>query len=134
MLEPTRKILIIDDDEAVFLYFKKKLGRFYHIIVTTDPSEAIHLAINQRPNLVLCDIAMPGLNGGDLSGMFYENEQTRAIPFVFLTSLLSPAEISSRQGHIGARHAIAKSSSVDELVHRIEREISAGADCCNAGG
>lgn len=121
MESPRKKILVIDDDEAVFGYLKKKIGYLYDLVTTTESGLALDLAVREAPDLVLCDIDMPDLDGGDLSARFFECEYTRRIPFAFLTSFVSPDEVRALHGNVGGRHGISKATPAPEMVEMIER-------------
>lgn len=118
---PKKKILVIDDDETVFLLLRKRLGHRYDLVTTTDPDGALSLALREQPDLILCDICMPWVNGGDLSGQFFECEGTRRLPFAYLTALLSPANMRDRSGLLGTRHGISKATPTEEMVRMIEQ-------------
>ena len=51
-----KKILLIDDDEAVIAHLVVKLSKFYEIVSTTDPARAAELARTELPDVILCDI------------------------------------------------------------------------------
>ncbi|OGB31259.1 MAG: hypothetical protein A3F78_20555 [Burkholderiales bacterium RIFCSPLOWO2_12_FULL_61_40] len=123
MLSPKKKILVIDDDEAVFDYLQQRLGHLYDLVTTTESRLAVKLALQVQPDLILCDIDMPDVNGGDLSGRFFECEYTRQIPFAYLTALLIPSEVRDRRGNIGARRGIAKTTPGPEMIQLIEQML-----------
>ena len=109
------RILVVDDDQAVLDYLRAKLGARYELVFTLTPETALNIARSDRPDLILCDIDMPGMDGGDLSAALFADEKTRAIPVLFLSQL-----ISEEKREVGGRHAIAKSAPVAELVARID--------------
>ena len=109
-----RRILVVDDDEAVLDYLHAKLGSRYEIAFTLTSENVIQVARKDRPDLILCDIDMPGMDGGDVSAALFADESTRDIPVLFLSALVST------QKEVGGRHAIAKSAPVAELIARIE--------------
>ena len=117
-----KKILLIDDDAAVIEFLVAKLGVAYDVISTVSPREAPRLAREQRPDLILCDIDMPGMDGGDLSVELFDDASVRAIPFVYLTAIASPKELGARGGHLGGRMAISKHLPPEELLARV-REL-----------
>lgn len=121
MISPKKKILVIDDDEAVFGYLKRKIGYLYDLVTTTEPGLALDLAVREEPDLVLCDIDMPGIDGGDLSARFFECAYTRRIPFAYLTSFVSPDEVRDLRGNVGGRHGISKATPAPEMIETIER-------------
>lgn len=114
------KILVVDDDEAVLDYMRAKLASRYAVVATTEPGEVIGLARTERPQLILCDIEMPGMDGGDLSAALYAEDGLRDIPLLFLTGLVTPEDLKAQQGQLGGRAAISKEAPIAELVARID--------------
>ena len=115
-----QKILVVDDDEAVLEYLRAKIGGRYEVISTTAPREVMDLARENEPQLILCDLDMPQMNGGEVSAAIFGDEELRHIPLVFLTGAVAPGDIKRLQGQIGGRPAIPKSAPLGDLIARIE--------------
>ena len=115
-----RKILLVDDDEAVLDFLQAKLGSRYDLVSTNAPENVIKLARQHAPQLILCDVDMPEMDGGDLSAALFADEELREIPVLFLTALASPADLKRLAGQLGGRPAVSKSEPIDKLVARIE--------------
>lgn len=118
------KILVVDDDEAVLDFMRAKLGARFDVVATTEPEKVLGLARAQRPDLILCDIDMPGMDGGDISAAVYGEDDLRGLPMLFLTALVSPQDLQIQQGQLGGRPAISKDAPIDQLVARIESLIA----------
>ena len=114
-----RKILLVDDDEAVLDYMQAKLGPHYDLVTTNAPDNVQALARKERPDLIICDVDMPEMDGGDVSAALYAANETRGIPVLFLTGLASPQDLRQARGQIGGRPAISKTAPVNELLARI---------------
>ncbi|MDP1677026.1 MAG: response regulator [Bacteroidota bacterium] len=82
-----KKILLIDDEEAMrtTLAYALKLEGF-ECFTAYDGKNGLELALEQHPDLVLCDIFMPGMNGFETLTAFRSHEQLMPIPFIFLTA------------------------------------------------
>ena len=117
------RILVADDDEAVLEFMRAKLSARYKILGTTDPQQVLALARSERPQLILCDIEMPGLDGGDLSAALYAQDDLRDIPVLFLTALVSRKDLEAQNGQLGGRAALSKEAPVAELMARIDSLI-----------
>ena len=117
-----KKVLVIDDDSTVLDFLVAKLGALYEVISTASPREALSLAREHKPHLILCDIDMPELDGGAISVKLFDDESIRAIPFVYLTAIASPKDLGVRGGYLGGRMAISKHQPADELLARV-REL-----------
>ena len=114
------KILLVDDDHAVLEYFEAKLGKRYELVVTHAAEEVLKLARRHAPQVIVCDIDMPKMDGGELSSALFADEELRDIPVLFLTALATPAQLEQLSGQLGGRPAVSKSEPVARLVARIE--------------
>ena len=119
-----KKILVVDDDEAVLDYLQAKIGARYDVVSTNAAQNVTALAREQRPDLILCDVDMPDMDGGDVSAALFGDAELRHIPLLFLTALASAQDIHRLQGQIGGRPAISKGAPLEELVTRIEALIA----------
>jgi len=119
------KLLVVDDDDAVVEYLQAKLGTRYDIVSTNAPESVIRIARKERPNLILCDMDMPGMDGGDVSKELYGDAEVRDIPVLFITALVTPADMKNLGHQIGGRSAISKQAPAEELAQRIESLIQA---------
>ncbi len=80
-----RKILAIDDDAAVTAFLQSTLAARYAVVVTNRPLEALELARRERPDLILCDVGMPALDGYELCRRFKADPVLGDTPLIFLT-------------------------------------------------
>lgn len=122
MIDERKKILLIDDDEAIVTYLVTKLAKNYQLASTTQPRTAVALAKREKPDVILCDIDMPDFSGGDVAAALAEDPLTCNIPFIYLTALVSPEEASEMAGFVGGRPGVAKKAPLAELLKRIEEE------------
>ena len=115
-----KKILVVDDDAAVLDYLRAKIGERYDLISTTASLDVIDLAREKQPELVLCDLDMPQMNGTQVSAAMFGDEELRHIPLIFLTAAVTPGDLKRLRGKIGGRPAIPKSAPLNDLLSRIE--------------
>jgi len=118
-----KKILVVDDDEAVTTYMQAKIGTAYDVVTTNVSTRALALAKAEHPDLVICDIDMPQLDGGELAAKLASDPATRDIQILFLTGLLSPDEAEAVGGEVSGRPAIAKRAPLPVLMGRIKQLI-----------
>jgi CheY-like chemotaxis protein len=117
-----KKILLIDDEEDFCFFVKlnlEKTGRF-EVLTTTSGSSGLVLASKERPDLILLDIIMPEMGGGQVAELLFENPKTRKIPVLFITAIASRQQVQSQEGIIGGRNFIAKPVTPDELMAKID--------------
>lgn len=122
-----RKILIVDDEEMICEFSRsilERTGRF-DVSVSTDPKKGVELAQSLIPDLIILDVNMPGLDGGDIANILAADASTKDIPIVFLTGLLRKDEESSVGGMVDRGRAvyIAKPISSSELIEAVETYV-----------
>jgi two-component system phosphate regulon response regulator PhoB len=115
-----KSILIVDDDDAVLQLLGMRLRGRYRTFTTTNPAQAVALALEKKPDLVLCDFDMPGINGAEVAARL-RKEFGDKMPIVFLTALVTPAE--ARAGAMKGERVISKGASVDELISCVQSVI-----------
>jgi len=117
-----RKILLIDDEEDFCFFVKlnlEKTGK-YEVLTTTSGTNGIIMASRERPDLILLDIIMPEIGGGQVAELLFENPKTKNIPVMFITAIASRREVQSQEGVIGGRIFIAKPVTPEELMAKID--------------
>ena len=124
-----KKILIVDDEEDVLIPLGNILKRANYIVsTTTNGEEAIKLAKAQRPDLIILDIVLPGLDGGSVADILSNDPVTARIPILFLTGILSKEEelLSKKEGgkKSGKHYMMAKPVSAEDLLEMIQKILS----------
>jgi CheY-like chemotaxis protein len=117
------KILIVDDDEEIIDLLHVKLGERYDIVSTTTPGNALKLARETEPDLILCDFDMPEMDGTEVSEALRADQELRLIPFMFLTALATTSDMARMRKQIGGRRAISKDSPIERIIERIEEML-----------
>jgi len=83
------KLLIVDDEASVLAVLNRILSGEYEIITAKTGNEALKLAQEQHPDLILLDILLPDLDGYNVIVQLKSSEETNAIPVIFITGLTS---------------------------------------------
>lgn len=114
-----KRILVIDDDPAVRELIVDTIRlKGWDALPAPDGSTALQIAESEMPDLILCDIQMPRLDGYAVLQAIRANKKTAAIPFIFLSGLGEKPKI--RQGmESGADDYITKPFTVQELTGAI---------------
>ncbi len=88
MSNPTPRILLVDDDpDNLFLLEELLLSEGYVPLSAASGEEALEIAAESIPDLVLLDVMMPQMNGFEVCRCLRENEKLQAVPVIFLTAL-----------------------------------------------
>lgn len=91
-----RRILIIDDDRMVRREVNRALSKEdYEVIEAPEPTQGLQLAKSEQPDLVLLDVLMPGMDGITVLRHLRNNEATRGIPVIMVTSLGSEDQVAA---------------------------------------
>lgn len=116
-------ILLVDDEPANLRVLKQILHNDYHLIFAKSGAEALRLAKEKSPQLILLDIMMPGMNGLEVCEALKEDPKTAPIPVIFVTALDDEAD--EAQGfELGAVDYINKPVSAPILLARINTHLS----------
>ncbi len=81
------KLLIVDDDLSTRLILENIFKKDYQLFLSADGEDALELAQEERPDLILLDIMMPGIDGYEVNRRLQEHSVTKEIPVIFLTAL-----------------------------------------------
>ncbi len=118
-----KRILIIEDDPDLresTTDFLSEVG--YDVIEANNGMEGIKMALTGTPDLILCDISMPDLDGYDVYKAIQENKSTFLIPFIFLTAKSEKEDIRAGM-QLGADDYITKPFDYDELLTSINTRL-----------
>jgi DNA-binding response OmpR family regulator len=118
-----KTILLIEDNQDIRENMAEILEMSnYKVLTAQDGKEGVALAVQNNPDLIVCDIMMPVLDGYGVIHMLQKNEDTNNIPFIFLTAKAERAEI--RKGmDLGADDYITKPFNGTELLNAIEARL-----------
>lgn len=126
MLAETRSIiLIVDDSPENLSVLNGLLQPQYRVLAATSGAAALQVANGQqKPDLILLDVMMPGMDGYEVLARLRESDVTRDIPVVFLTAL-SGAEDEERGLQVGATDYITKPIKPAVVLARVRTQLEA---------
>ncbi len=121
------KILIIEDNLEVRENTSEILSLAnYNVIVAENGKIGVELALREKPDLIICDIMMPELDGYGVLLILSKNEQTAGIPFIFLTAKAEKPDI--RKGmNLGADDYLTKPFDDTDLLNAIDARLRKNA-------
>ena len=119
------KVLVIDDEPAIVRFLQRALeAGGYGVLAATDGAEGLRVAAEQKPDLVVLDLAMPGLSGSAvLAAMTAQDPSTRVI----VVSAMDDVEGRVRCLDAGAVDFVGKPFAVAELLARVRSQLRAQA-------
>lgn len=91
-----KKILIVDDDKVILRTMENLLSKEgYYVIPLSLGKEAIKVARERGPDLIILDIMMPDMDGGDVAYILKNDPRTKNIPIIYQSSLVTKREEGS---------------------------------------
>ncbi|MDD2436455.1 MAG: two-component regulator propeller domain-containing protein [Massilibacteroides sp.] len=117
-----RRVMIIDDEEEIRKYVAGELAGEYHMIECSDGKDALPMILKIKPDLVISDIMMPGMDGIALCRKIKQNVNINYIPVILLTA--KTKEEDNLEGlSIGADAYIVKPFYIELLKKTVENLI-----------
>ena len=118
-----KKILLIEDNNDVRENTAEILSLAqYNVLTAKNGKEGVELALKEKPDLIICDIMMPVLDGHGVLHMLSKNDETSSIPFIFLTAKAERSDF--RKGmEMGADDYLTKPFDDVELLNAIESRL-----------
>ncbi|MBD2520241.1 response regulator [Nostoc sp. FACHB-973] len=131
MYQSSKKILVIEDDNVTRnLYLKGLKAKGFDPIGADNGLAGIQQAQECIPDLVICDITMPDMDGYSVLTTLRQNPLTTIIPFIFLTGSSTKADVRKAM-ELGADDYLTKPSTLDELLRAIATRLQKQATLQN---
>jgi len=119
MVEMAKTILIADDEPGVVKILGMRLrANGFQIVTAHDGAMAIALAHQEKPDLLILDIKMPGTDGYSVFEDLKASADTMSIPVIFF-SALPPEQAREKATQLGADGFVSKSADPDEILAKI---------------
>jgi len=120
------RVLVVDDDQTSLTFVRLVLGRCGHEVLTRDSAIGTTAVIlKERPDVVLLDVHMPALKGGDLVQQIRKSTARRdARVVVLLFSALDEAALASERAQSGADGALVKTADPNKFVRDFDAVVA----------
>ena len=118
------KLLIVDDVPTNVMLLQNQLSRErYEIVTAGSGKEALAVIEKEKPDLLLLDIMMPGIDGFEVARIVKGSPATSHIPIIFISALNGSQDIV-KGFHVGASDFVSKPFNKEELIIRVSHQIS----------
>jgi DNA-binding response OmpR family regulator len=115
------KILVADDEQEIRNLLEHFLkGQGYEVVLASDGNQALELAVEENPQLVILDIKMPGLDGLEVCKRLKEKEQTKLIPVIVITGF---EDNKMEALDLGADDFVNKPFDMAEIFSRVKSAL-----------
>jgi DNA-binding response OmpR family regulator len=118
------KILIAEDERDIrdLITFTLRFAG-YEVIAASNGEEAVTLALQEIPDLIISDVRMPRMNGYEACEKIKAEEKTKHIPVIFLSAKGQETEIQTGM-NVGADEYLLKPFAPDQLTSRIQAVLA----------
>lgn len=116
------RVLIVDDNGSNVDLLVGMLDALYDVRVAMDGAGALEAVAEEKPDMILLDVMMPGMDGYEVCRRLKANPETRGIPVIFLTAMTGENE-EARGLALGAVDYIAKPFSPELVKSRVNNQI-----------
>jgi CheY-like chemotaxis protein len=123
-----QKILVIDDNEDIRCIVKTVLRTYGFTVIEADNGRfGLQMLRDQKPDLVVCDINMPGMDGYQTLGVVRDSSATAPVPFILMTGVVSRAGFRRGMAN-GADDYLLKPFTTEELIDAVMSRLSRQTD------
>jgi CheY-like chemotaxis protein len=116
-------LLAEDNEDSINTFSDYLLAKGYRVVVARDGAEAIARSREERPDLILMDIQMPGMDGLEATRRIRADADPATVPIIALTALAMPGDYE-RCLEAGANEYLSKPVSLKGLVRVIEVQLN----------
>jgi two-component system OmpR family response regulator len=121
-----KKILVVDDEASITRLLKLNLEKTgaYSVRTENEGTKTVEAAREFKPDLILLDVMMPDIDGGDVAARLQADGLLNNVPIVFLTAAVKKEELDAKGGMIGGFLYIAKPLDLKSVKSVIERTLA----------
>ncbi len=121
------QILVVDDDTEMLEAIRLRLGAGGHAVRTAaDGIQATRLALNERPDLVVLDIGLPGGDGHAVAARLRTDPRTESIPIIFLSGRTGLRDFENARANRVEKY-LTKPFQVEELLLAVDELLARGS-------
>jgi len=118
------RILVVDDIEANVRLLQAKLeAEYYEVLTAPDGPTALAVAAAEKPDIVLLDVMMPGMDGFEVARRLKAHPETAHIPIIFMTGLTETEHVITAFGAGGVDY-VTKPIVIEEMLARIRVHLA----------
>ncbi|MBQ3325805.1 response regulator [Candidatus Saccharibacteria bacterium] len=118
------KIMLVEDDKSLReIYSIRLVAEGYEVVSAGDGEEALAMAVQQRPDLVLSDVMMPKISGFDMLDILRSTPETKDIKVIMMTALSSEDQ-RQRGENLGADKYLVKSQvGIEDVINAVHEVL-----------
>jgi len=119
-----KSILLVDDEKDILDSLSASLRRNgYRVFAAGTGQEGLDLAKRERPELIVLDLMLPDVDGSDVAARLLSDPETRDIPVIFLTCIMTKQEQAVEGTKVGSHCVVAKPCRPEEILALVKDHI-----------
>ncbi len=119
-----KHVLVLEDEPAVQILLKKQLASHgFQVTIAGDGLDGLMKLESIKPDLIICDLMMPNLDGMGFVKAIKSHNQTQKIPVIFLTAKTDPRSMIDGI-NVGARFYVTKPFQIDDLLAKVQKALA----------
>lgn len=120
-----KTILVVDDEEEALGHLRNILERAdYNVLTATTGKEAVNLARSVLPDLIILDVVLPDIDGGEVSALLLKQPDTAKIPIIFLSGVIVRKEDNISGVKSGKHYVLAKPVTGAEVLDMVAKVLA----------
>ncbi len=117
-------ILVLEDEPAVQTLLRKQLtAHGFQVTIAGDGLDGLMKLEGSKPDLIICDVMMPNLDGMGFVKAIKSHSDTQKIPVIFLTAKIDPRSMIDGI-NVGARFYVTKPFQIDDLMTKVGKALA----------
>ena len=121
-----KKVLLVDDEKSFTNLLQLNLEQtgHYDVRVVNVSEDALPTAKEFKPDIVLLDIIMPRMPGGNVVAQLEADAALKTTPIIFLTAAVRRSRVEEMDGMVSGKPCLPKPASMDDIVAMIEKQTA----------
>ena len=126
------KIMLVEDDKSLReIYSIRLVAEGYTIVSAGDGEEALSLAVQEKPDLIISDVMMPKISGFDMLDILRSTPETKDIKVIIMTALSNDEQRQRSEALGAAKHLVKSQCGIEDVVNAVH-EVLGDAPNTNA--
>lgn len=117
------KILYIEDEQTLLKLMELTLKAHGFEVLTAANAEQAFVVLNDKPDLILCDILLPGMSGLELLGKLKFDDNTKNIPVIMFSNFNDPEKIQEARSKGALDYLVKANSDVNTVILKVKEVL-----------
>lgn len=118
------KIMLVEDDKSLReIYSIRLVAEGYNIVSAGDGEEALSLAVQEKPDLIISDVMMPKISGFDMLDILRSTPETKNIKVIMMTALSSDEQRQRSEALGAAKHLVKSQCGIEDVINAVHEVL-----------